>query len=160
MEMPTTTLMAATMTSQGPTPNMTMGVDQMAMVFLNSLTTPLFFNAWTPSGPVAYAAICIFILVLGVVHRVLVAFRNIVFEGMPAAGGGAAARVGEMVDLLPLPAAEDDETACLGPNGAASEGPQGIPVLDPSWCHGPQKVSSGIARAFHELTIGLASYLL
>ncbi|KAH8658200.1 Ctr copper transporter [Xylariales sp. PMI_506] len=51
----------------------------MDMVFFYSNLTPLFTDAWTPSGTGAYAGTCIFLIIFTVIHRALVAFRNTVF---------------------------------------------------------------------------------
>ncbi|KAK8121296.1 Ctr copper transporter [Apiospora kogelbergensis] len=128
---------------------MAVGMDQMGMVFFHSLSTPLFSRAWTPSDPAAYAATCVFVLVMGVIHRLLVAFRNIVFE--EARAMGAAARCEK---TGPPPPADEDETettACLGHGGAAGEMPQARRI---------PPTSVGAVRAFCELTIVLVSYLL
>ncbi|KAK8104588.1 uncharacterized protein PG998_011621 [Apiospora kogelbergensis] len=58
---------------------MTMDMSQMAMVFFQSATSPLFSKAWTPAGTGSYAGTCIFLVVLAALHRVLIAVRNIVF---------------------------------------------------------------------------------
>lgn len=47
----------------------------MAMTFQNDPSTPLFSTAWTPSGTGSYAGTCIFIIVLAVVFRVLLALK-------------------------------------------------------------------------------------
>lgn len=165
------TPMNATMNSQGAPPNMTigksdgaasatamaMGVDQMPVVFFNSYTTPLFSKAWTPSDPAAYAATCIFILLLGVVHRLLIAFRNILFKEPLAVD--VAAR-GEKAGLPP-PTGEDDETsACLGHGSDAGEGPQARLAPSSSRRRRQRRTCTNFAPASCELAISLASYLL
>lgn len=47
----------------------------MTMVFTNSHDTPLFSSAWTPSSSGAYAGTCIFLVVLAIINRCLVAFK-------------------------------------------------------------------------------------
>ncbi|KAM3513596.1 hypothetical protein MY11210_002791 [Beauveria gryllotalpidicola] len=47
----------------------------MAMVFQTQTATPLFSDAWTPRSSGAYAGTCIFLIVLSVVARLLVALR-------------------------------------------------------------------------------------
>ncbi|PKX96054.1 copper transporter family protein [Aspergillus novofumigatus IBT 16806] len=47
----------------------------MTMVFTNSHDTPLFSSAWTPSSSGAYAGTCIFLIVLAIINRCLVAFK-------------------------------------------------------------------------------------
>ena len=47
------------------------------MVFTTDHSTPLYSSAWTPSGTGAYAGTCIFLIVLGVISRLLLAYRHI-----------------------------------------------------------------------------------
>ncbi|OAA72192.1 Ctr copper transporter [Cordyceps fumosorosea ARSEF 2679] len=47
----------------------------MAMVFQTQTATPLYSDAWTPRGAGAYAGTCIFLIVLSVIARLLVALR-------------------------------------------------------------------------------------
>lgn len=53
-----------------------MGSMMMAMVFQTQTATPLYANAWTPRNSGAYAGTCIFLIVLSVVARLLVALRT------------------------------------------------------------------------------------
>lgn len=46
-----------------------------SMVFQTQNDTPLFSNTWTPSSSGAYAGTCIFLIVLAIVARCLVAFK-------------------------------------------------------------------------------------
>ncbi|OJK02090.1 hypothetical protein ASPACDRAFT_76555 [Aspergillus aculeatus ATCC 16872] len=47
----------------------------MAMVFTNSHSTPLFSSQWTPTSSGSYAGTCIFLIVLAIIGRLLVAFK-------------------------------------------------------------------------------------
>ncbi|KAL2844982.1 Ctr copper transporter [Aspergillus pseudoustus] len=47
----------------------------MAMVFTNSHDSPLFSSQWTPSSNGSYAGSCIFLIILAVIARGLVAFK-------------------------------------------------------------------------------------
>ncbi|KAJ5389086.1 uncharacterized protein N7496_000154 [Penicillium cataractarum] len=49
----------------------------MAMVFFTSFKTPLYSTNWTPSSQGQYAGTCIFLIVLAVLLRVLLALRPI-----------------------------------------------------------------------------------
>lgn len=49
----------------------------MSMSFTNSHHTPLFAAAWTPLSPAAYAGTCIFLIILAIVGRALVAFKAV-----------------------------------------------------------------------------------
>ena len=58
----------------GSDASMSMG---MQMTFINSHSTPLYSNSWTPSSKGAYAGTCLFLIVLAVVLRSLLAFRSV-----------------------------------------------------------------------------------
>nr|POE59010.1 hypothetical protein CFP56_24280 [Quercus suber] len=47
------------------------------MVFSNTHSTPLFSQAWTPSSSGGYAGTCIFLVVLAVISRLLLAYRSV-----------------------------------------------------------------------------------
>ncbi|KAJ5484816.1 hypothetical protein N7539_004804 [Penicillium diatomitis] len=47
----------------------------MTMAFTNAHSTHLFSAAWTPSSSGTYAATCIFLIVLAIIDRCLVAFK-------------------------------------------------------------------------------------
>ena len=49
----------------------------MSMVFTNDHNTPLFSSQWMPTTTGAYAGTCIFLAVLGIISRLLLAYRNI-----------------------------------------------------------------------------------
>ena len=49
----------------------------MPVVFSDSHTTPLFSNAWKPSSPSTYAGTCIFLVVLAIIYRGLLAFKAV-----------------------------------------------------------------------------------
>lgn len=55
-------------------------MSDMAMTFFTSFKTPLYADAWTPTSQGRYAGTCIFLIVLAIILRVLVAVRPI-FEG-------------------------------------------------------------------------------
>ncbi|KAI1133987.1 Ctr copper transporter family-domain-containing protein [Hypoxylon sp. FL0543] len=90
--------MTMTMTSGSSMPSSTGGMDtgmdssssimmtsaEMAMVFFQSVTTPLYSSTWTPQGQGSYAGTCIFLIVLALVHRILIAARSIVFDSNQA----------------------------------------------------------------------------
>lgn len=54
-----------------------MAASEMAMVFFNAHTTPLFSESWTPSSSGAYAGTCIFLVMLSIVYRTLLATKSI-----------------------------------------------------------------------------------
>ncbi|CDM27364.1 Ctr copper transporter [Penicillium roqueforti FM164] len=47
----------------------------MTMVFKNSHDTPLFSNAWTPASSGGFAGTCIFLIILAIIDRCLIAFK-------------------------------------------------------------------------------------
>jgi len=49
----------------------------MSMVFGDSHDTPLLSSAWTPSSSGAYAGTCIFLVVLAIISRLIVAYRHV-----------------------------------------------------------------------------------
>jgi copper transporter 1 len=59
--------------SMGSSSNMSMG-----STFVNSHTTPLYSIAWTPKSSGGYAGTCIFLIILAIIYRVLLAGRHIV----------------------------------------------------------------------------------
>jgi len=44
----------------------------MAMVFYNSHSTPLYSMSWMPTGPAGYAGTCVFLIILAVIMRLLI----------------------------------------------------------------------------------------
>ncbi|KAJ5128271.1 hypothetical protein N7448_001988 [Penicillium atrosanguineum] len=60
--------------------SMTMSMSEMIMTFFTSFKTPLFSEDWTPTSKGQYAGTCIFLIVLAVILRVLIAIRP-VLEG-------------------------------------------------------------------------------
>lgn len=47
----------------------------MHMLFFNAQDTPLYASGWTPAGTGSYAGTCIFLIILAIVARALLAFR-------------------------------------------------------------------------------------
>ncbi|KFY75937.1 hypothetical protein V499_04181 [Pseudogymnoascus sp. VKM F-103] len=47
----------------------------MVMTFQNDPSTPLFSTAWTPTGTGSYAGTCIFLIILAVLFRILLALK-------------------------------------------------------------------------------------
>ncbi|CAK7201830.1 hypothetical protein SEUCBS139899_004545 [Sporothrix eucalyptigena] len=70
--------------------SMMMDMSEMSMTFFYSLMTPLFSSAWTPSTTGQYAGTCIFLILLAVIHRALVAFRSAIFAHTHAPGHATA----------------------------------------------------------------------
>lgn len=68
--------MGSSSSSSGSSSDHSMGSMMMAMVFQTQTATPLYSDAWTPRSTGAYAGTCIFLIVLSVVARLLVALRT------------------------------------------------------------------------------------
>jgi solute carrier family 31 (copper transporter), member 1 len=49
----------------------------MASTFFESVTTPLFWSWWQPWGLGQYAATCVFLIILGLATRILVAMKPV-----------------------------------------------------------------------------------
>ena len=73
----------------GSSHSMSMSMADMAMVFFQSTATPLYSAGWVPAGPGSYAGTCIFLIVLALVHRVLIALRFVLFDSNPALHRGS-----------------------------------------------------------------------
>ncbi|EME49509.1 hypothetical protein DOTSEDRAFT_68319 [Dothistroma septosporum NZE10] len=94
----------------------------MSMVFTTDHSTPLYSSAWTPSGTGAYAGTCIFLVVLGVISRLLLAYRHALEEKwhdkavqrryIVVAGENATEREGQLG-----PSAEKSDEATLTTRG-------------------------------------------
>lgn len=54
-----------------------MGSTMMTMIFQTDTATPLYSDAWTPSNGGAYAGTCIFLIVLAIIARLLLALRTL-----------------------------------------------------------------------------------
>lgn len=50
----------------------------MPMAFTNDHSTPLFSSQWAPSTTGQYAGTCIFLIVLAIISRMLVAYRHVI----------------------------------------------------------------------------------
>lgn len=62
--------------SMGDSSSSSMSGMSMSMVFTTDHSTPLYSSAWTPSSTGAYAGTCIFLIVLAVISRMLLAYRG------------------------------------------------------------------------------------
>jgi copper transporter 1 len=65
------------MTTMNSTSSGLMLARDMAMVFFNAHDTPLYSANWAPSSSGAYAGTCIFLVMLAIVQRALVATKSI-----------------------------------------------------------------------------------
>ncbi|KAJ5918349.1 hypothetical protein N7454_010724 [Penicillium verhagenii] len=79
----TTTAMSmatSTSSSMDMDSSMSMSMSDMSMTFFTSFKTPLYADDWTPTSKGTYAGTCIFLIVLAIILRVLIAVRP-VLEG-------------------------------------------------------------------------------
>jgi hypothetical protein len=53
-----------------------MGMSTMSMTFFTSITTPLYSDSWQPTTTASYAGTCIFIIILAMVFRGLLALKG------------------------------------------------------------------------------------
>lgn len=109
---------------------------EMAMVFFQSVATPLYSMDFMPAGSGSYAGICVFLIVLGTVHRVLMAVRH----------------------LLHATVWNPPVDHCLGGKDdmASSTGPR----VQAAFRNRPFRVATEASRAAFEVLIGGVSYLL
>ncbi|KJR88155.1 copper transporter family protein [Sporothrix schenckii 1099-18] len=92
MAMASATPTAMPMSMSGSSSDL-MGMSMMSMTFFYSLVTPLYSTAWTPATTGQYAGTCIFLIVLTVIYRALVAFRAAIFARTHLPGHASAVDV-------------------------------------------------------------------
>ncbi|KAF3016763.1 hypothetical protein E8E14_006369 [Neopestalotiopsis sp. 37M] len=119
-----------------------MDSSEMAMVFFQAVTTPLFASAWTPTGNGSYAGTCIFLIVLAALHRVLHAVKSIVFD----------ARWHGRQRLM------SEDEGSMG--GSGSKERRAAQQLQTEWNSHPFRVATETARALTEVVVGGIGYLL
>ena len=119
---------------------MTMTSESMAMVFFSSLTTPLFSSSWTPFDTGSYAGTCIFLVVLAVVHRALLAAKCIIFDVREAQQRAIKLEDEDVDDL--------DEKA------------KAVRRFKKAWESRPFRVATETSRAGFEVVTGGIGYLL
>lgn len=143
--------------------SMSMTSADMAMVFFQSVTTPLYAASWTPAGQGSYAGTCVFLIVLGLAHRVLVAMRFVLFDSNPSLHRHGPAHHDGHHHSDNKPHADHDPAP-----------PPPPPPLDPEantpgsmlrqirfqWSNHPFRVATETSRALLEVVIGGVGYLL
>lgn len=75
--MPMASATGHSMSGMSDMSSMSMSMADMKMTFFTSFKTPLFADDWTPASKGHYAGTCIFLIVLAVILRVLIALRPI-----------------------------------------------------------------------------------
>lgn len=112
----------------------------MAMVFFQSVTTPLYSYGWTPSGQGSYAGTCIFLIVLALAHRILIALRFMFFDSNPSLHHHNHQKL-------------DDAEITPGPGSMRRH-------IGFQWSSHPFRVATETSRALLEVIIGGVGYLL
>lgn len=134
----------------------------MAMTFFLSANTPLFFPSWTPSDPWGHAATCIFLVLLAVIMRILLASKPIL-----EAAVWRPRRAADTHEMLPSNDCCDEdpdrikEQQYLIQSREEARGGALRRVLREvkSRSHGPRLASCGL-RALFEMTLAVIGYLL
>ncbi|CZS98742.1 hypothetical protein WAI453_001868 [Rhynchosporium graminicola] len=62
-------------TAAADTSMMSMSMSMMSMTFFSSTKTPLYSDAWAPQSAGAYSGTCIFLIILAIIFRSLLAVR-------------------------------------------------------------------------------------
>lgn len=129
----------------------TMKMSDMAMTFFTSSETPLYSDDWTPANAGSYAGTCIFLIVLGLILRVLLALRPILETRLWSRTAAAEAVAASMKGL------ESDG------EGAVPRQPRqalAAVVMDARTRWSGWRVGTAAARATYELAIAGVGYLL
>lgn len=132
----------------------------MSMLFTNDHNTPLYSKSWTPSTTGGYASTCIFLILLAILGRLLVAAKSIMERKWLAA---ALDRRYVAIAGRPTEASiiEDNREAKKAMLISAQGVEQSVKVVQRTW-EGPQpwRLSVDLPRAFLFLTITGVGYLL
>ena len=133
--------------------DMKMGMSEMAMTFFTSSNTPLYSDGWTPSSAGHYAGTCIFLIVLALILRVLLALRPILEQrlwGKTAAAAAAAANI---------KGSEESGGEEAVPTGQPRQVLAAV-VMDARRKWSGWRVGTAASRATFELVIAGVGYLL
>ncbi|EAU32555.1 conserved hypothetical protein [Aspergillus terreus NIH2624] len=132
----------------------------MAMVFMNAHDTPLFSSQWTPSSTGSYAGTCIFLIILSIIARLLVAFKAVMERHWLAVhlNRRYVAIAGKSTEAGRIDADPDAKTASLVTAQGVEESVKVVRRLthEPM----PWRFSVDLPRAFIFLCITGVSYLL
>ncbi|KAI1373931.1 Ctr copper transporter family-domain-containing protein [Hypoxylon crocopeplum] len=126
----------------------TMDGTPMVMTFFSSSTTSLFSKAWTPTTAVEYAGTCIFLIILAVIMRAMLALKPVLEKSL----------WNPMVDregvLIP-----DDDTGCckeeIMPQQSAKRVYGAVRRRWSIW-----RLRTSLGRAAFELLLAMVGYLL
>ncbi|WDK21138.1 ctr copper transporter [Colletotrichum graminicola] len=125
--------------------SMSMSMADMTMTFFQSVTTPLYSDAWMPGNKGQYAGSCIFLIILGSILRILLALKPVLEERLSRNTTTHTTQVTE--------SAKDAESGEAGKAGVVvrTDVVQGWK----GWRAGP-----AAARATFEVIVGGIGYLL
>jgi hypothetical protein len=123
--------------------HMVMSMQDMAMNFFNSYDTPLFSLDWTPTNGGQYAGTCIFLIVLAIIFRFILALRS----NMSTVAAAAARR--RETALLVKTAAESSDDDRVSREG------QHIPHAKARWT-----LNDALITASIDTTLAGVGYLL
>ncbi|KAI1767775.1 Ctr copper transporter family-domain-containing protein [Hypoxylon sp. FL1150] len=147
--MPSSTAMDMDMDMDTDTSSTMMTSASMAMVFFQSVTTPLYSSGWTPQGTGSYAGTCIFLIVLGLVHRILIALRSVVFDSSSSSSSASTRRAQKTIS------SDSDDYP-----GSSSELELAGSRVRTEWNGHPFRMATETARACLEVVISGIGYLL
>ena len=123
--------------------NTPMSTANMPMTFFTSTTTPLYTSAWTPKTPAQYAMTCLFLVLLCVVFRGLLAARG----NMPW-----------LLAFVSPKKGTPEEVSCCAEEDGLQKTFRGELAAD---SHGnPSKVWEVLLRALLDTSLAIFSYLL
>ncbi|KAI1630933.1 Ctr copper transporter family-domain-containing protein [Biscogniauxia mediterranea] len=140
----TAPMASATMDMSGSSssPSTMMTSADMAMVFFQSATTPLYSLDWTPTSEGSYAGTCIFLIMLGIAHRILVALRSALLYSKS-----------ELEQVIAKESFANEEAYRNSPESVGNR-------LRSHWTSHPFKVATETTRAVLEVIISGFGYLL
>lgn len=127
----------------GSSSSMSMSMSDMAMTFFTSFKTPLYGDGWTPSSQGHYAGTCIFLIVLAVILRIMIAVRPIL-EGRLWTDG--------------IKHSMDDHVLGEEPQKQVSGVRQSLQEMGRRWSR--WRVNPAAGRATYELLLAGIAYLL
>ncbi|RMD42905.1 hypothetical protein DV735_g2223, partial [Chaetothyriales sp. CBS 134920] len=146
----------------------TSSMSMAAMVFTTSHTTPLYSNSWTPTSAGGYAGTCIFLILLGVMLRLLIAVRSVLEQRWAAQARNRRYVVvvrqdGSQSTEPEAERIENDPDAKLGSLITAQgveERVKVVTAVSPGSQTAPFRLSVDVPRAFLVLLITGVGYLL
>ncbi|GAB7329915.1 hypothetical protein MBLNU13_g01620t2 [Cladosporium sp. NU13] len=122
--------------------HMPMTTVDMPMTFFTSTTTPLYTTAWTPKTPAQYAMTCLFLVLLCVVFRGLLAARG----NMPW-----------LLAFIPKKKDNPEEISCCAEEGLRKTFGDELASGNQDK---PSKVWEILLRAILDTSLAIVSYLL